>query len=283
MTATVQFGPITFNAGGPVTDGMFVVGRRFLDDWYTVPDSKEPIRERPAADGAFGIDRDWRSGLAMVMDGRFRGPSWPAMLADLQAAVSSGAPVSVTVSDELGTTSRMVNVRRFVPHPMPGAKLCYFDLDLFAVDNRRYGPVQAPSTGLPTAGTGQVWPQVWPVDWGTGGTDGRVTAQNTGTTSTSTLLSVSGGLADGVQLVEVTTGSYLQLDRVIPAGSTVYFDTRTSRIYLDSPVNDVSGFASRRDWAGFQIPAFSTRIVQFNGLGTPTGTPTLTVNFSPAY
>lgn len=281
MTTTVQFGALSMVGGRP-SDGQYVVHAPFFDAWYSVPDSKAEVRERPSADGAFGIDRDWRASLALPMDGRFRGPNWAAMLTALQTAASTGVQVSVTVSDELGVSTRSVNVRRFKPRPMPGADLCYFEMDLLAVDGRRYGPLQSPSAGLAVAGTGQPWPQTWPADWGSGGTDGRVTAVNTGSAPTSPLLTVSGGLGDGVQLVEVMTGSYLQLDRVIPVGSAVFFDSRTSRAYLDDPANDVSGFLSRRDWEGFQIPAGATRTVQFNGLGAATGTPLLTVNYSPA-
>lgn len=283
MTVTVQLGSLIMTATTPAADGDYVVSRPFFDAWYALSDSKSETRERPSADGAFGIDRDWRTGLAMPLEGRFRGANWATMLADLQTVVSTGLPVTVTVTDELGATSRSVSVRRFTPHPMPGAELCYFDMDLFAVDPRRYGPLQSPSTGLAVAGTGQPWPQVWPATWGTGGTDGRVTATNPGTALTSPLLAVSGGLADGVQLVEVTTGSYLQLDRVIPLGSTAFFNTRTARIYLDDPANDISGWATRRDWAGFRIPAGGTRTIQFNSIGVATGTPTLTVLYSPAY
>ena len=282
MTATVQFGPLAMTAALPVTDGQYVVHRPFFDAWYSKPDSKEEVRERPAAHGAYGIDRDWRSALALTMDGRFRGANWPSMLAALEAAAGVGTPITVTVSDDLGVSSRSVNVRRFRPRPMPGANLCYFEMDLIAVDPRRYGTLLTPSTGLPVSGTGQPWPQVWPATWGTGGSDGRVSGVNTGSETTSPILTVTGGLSLGVQLVEITTGSYLQLDRVIPAGTTVYFDTRTSRVYLDDPANDISSFTTRRDWAGFQIPAGATRTVQFNGLGVATGTPTLTMRYAPA-
>jgi hypothetical protein len=282
VTATVQFGSLTMTGTTPITDGVYAVGAKFFSDWYSVPDSKQPPRERPSADGAFGIDRDWRTGLPLSMSGRFRGDNWPTMLNALTAVASSGAQVNVTVTDAVGTSSRQVSIRRFTPRPNAGSKICFFDMDLFAVDPRRYGPTLSPSTGLATAGTGQPWPQVWPATWGSGGNPGRVTLVNTGGAPTSPVLSVSGGLSQGVQLVEVNTGSYLQLDRDIPVGSVAYFNTRTSRVYLDDPANDISGLTSRRDWAGFQLPAGATRIVQFNGLGTPTGTPLLTAQYSPA-
>lgn len=282
MTATIQFGSIPMTGTVPARDGSYVVAGGFFRDWYTVSASKTEVRERPAADGAFGIDRDWRSSLVLAMEGRFRGDNWPAMLTALSKVAAQGSSVLCTVTDDMGVSSRSLQVRKFTPTPMPGAKLCYFAMDLVATDARRYGPVQQVTTGLPTVGTGQPWPQVWPAGWGTGGDPGRASATNTGGASTSPLLKVTGGLGSGVQLVEITTGSYLQLDRVIPAGSTVYFDVRTGRVYLDDPANDISGFTTRRDWAGFQIPAGGTRVIQFNGLGTVSGTPMLTVQFSPA-
>lgn len=265
--------------GGAATDGQYVVGGKFFTDWYSLAPSKTEVRNRPAQDGAFGIDRDWRSELVLTMEGRFRGPGWAGMLTALSKAAGQG-PVPVTVTDDIDSSTRTLNVRGFTPTPMPGARLCYFAVDLVATDPRRYGATVTVSTGLPTSGTGQPWPQVWPADWGTGGNPGRVTMTNTGGAPTSPLLKVTGGLSR-VQLVEITTGAYLQLDREIPAGGAVFFNTRTSKVYLDTPANDISGFLTRGDWAGFTIPAGGTRVVQFNGSGA-SGTPLLTASYAPA-
>jgi len=281
ITLTSDHGSITLYAENQGRDGFYQAGQQFFQDWYSISDSKTEIRERPSAPGAFGIDRDWRSALPLNLNGRFRGPNWATMLRDLRATLSGGLPLRVTVSDDLGVSSRMVSVRRFVPAPNPGALLADFQVVLTATDPLMYGPQQSASTAPPSGGTGQPWPQVWPADWGTAGNPGRVSAANGGAEATPLLLTVAGGV-DGVELVEVTTGSTLRLERVIPAGSVAVFDAALTRAYLDTPANDITGFMTRREWSGFLIAARSTAIVQFNPLGTQVGSPLLTVTWADA-
>jgi hypothetical protein len=281
VTLTSIGGSVTMYAQNQHADGVYQVGAQFFSDWYTVSDSKTEIRERPAGDGAFGIDRDWRSSLMLNMAGRFRGASWASMLMALRSILIVGVPVTITVADDFGETTRVVSVRRFVPTPNPGAKLVEFQLVVLATDPLMYGPIRSASTTPPTSGTGQPWPQVWPVDWGTPGMDGRATAENGGSAPSPLVLAVTGG-ADGVELVEILSGRILRLERVIPVGSTVVFDVSLSVAYLDLPENDITGFMTRREWDGFQIPASGSRIVQFNPLGTVIGTPLLTLSWSDA-
>lgn len=281
ITISSDAGSVTLYAENQGRDGFYQAGQQFFQDWYSISDSKTEARERPAADGAFGIDRDWRSALPINLNGRFRGPGWAELLRTLRATLGRNLPVTVTVSDDLGVSSRVVSVRRFVPSPNPGALLVDFQLVLLATDPLMYGPAQSASTTPPTDGTGQPWPQVWPADWGTAGNPGRVTATNDGIASTPMLLTVAGGV-DGVELVEITTGSVLRLERVIPVGSVVVFDAALTRAYLDAPSNDITGFLTRRDWAGFLVPPQSAATVQFNALGVKVGSPLLTVTWADA-
>lgn len=259
------------------------VDEGFFSDWYSLPDSKEQPRDRPVADGAFGIDRDWRSALPMSLSGWYRGSDWLATMNGLRRALADGAGVTVSVTDDDGPTSRTASVRRFKPQPNPAAKSFLFVAELLALDPNRYGATVAPSTGLPTSGSGYVWPALWPADWGSGGNPGRVVAENAGDMTTHPLLEVTGGMAAGVELVEITTGSYLRVERDIPATSTLFFDVRTGSAYLDIPANDVSSMLTRRDWQGFSIPGRGSRTIQLNALGATSGTPRLTVRYAPAY
>ena len=278
----VTFGGLTFNdaatAGFTLSD---------LAGWYSGAPSRRSVRDRPLADGAFGVSRFYRGARVISVQGSYIGSS----VADayqardtLAALQSDGRSSQFVVTDDLGVRSCSVEL---ISEPVPDEGLFSpffkWSFDVVAPDPRKYGPTLAPFTGLPTAGTGYVWPAVWPADWGSGGNPGRVTASNTGTSATEPVLEVLGGLAGGVELVEVTTGSYLRLERDIPSTSTVFFNTRTARAYLDVPANDISSFLTRRDWGGFSIPAGGTRTVQFNGLGAVSGTPRLTVRFSPAF
>lgn len=263
-------------------DNVIQIDGQFFQDWYSISDSKSDVRERPSNNGAFGIDRDYRSALPLTANGRVRGAGWASQLALLRSALGTGKSVTATVTDELGVSNRKVSIRRFTPVPNPGASILEFEVIMIATDPLMYGATQSAAVGVPTAGTGQPWPQVWPAPWGTPGNSGRVTAANVGSQATPMTLTIAGGLDAGVELVEITTGSRLVLNRLIPVGSNAVFDASVGRVYLDTPTNDITGFVTRRDWDGFQIPAFGQSIVQFNPLGAQTGTPTLTVTWAPA-
>jgi hypothetical protein len=270
----------------PLEGDSYPTGFYFTDltDWYSLSDSKSEVRERAQADGAFGIDRDWRTSGVISFAGVYIGgddEDTTAAKRQLRAAWGGGVPGLMTVTDPQGPTSRAVSIRNVKVPDDHGRRYFTFSVDMVAPDPARYGPVISASTGLPVAGTGYPWNAVWPADWGSGGDPGRASVTNPGDASTWPLMQVSGGLATGVQLVEIITGSTLQLTRPIPLGSVVYFDARTGRVYIDSATNDITGFLTRREW--WSVPPGATRIVQFNGLGVVTGTPGLTVQIAPAY
>lgn len=278
----VTFGGLTFDDNA--TSG-FTLAR--LQGWYGGAPSRRTLRDRPQADGAFGSARYYRGARVVSVEGSYIGSSIADAYAardTLAALQANGLSSSFAVTDQLGTRTATVELVS-APDPDDGlfSPFFTFAFDVVASDPRKYGATLAPFTGLPTAGTGYVWPAVWPADWGSGGDPGRVSATNTGTAETSPVLEVIGGLTGGVELVEVVTGSVLRLERDIPATGTVFFDTRTSRVYLDAPANDINSFLTRREWSGFTIPAGATRTVQFNALGATSGTPRLTVRYAPAY
>jgi hypothetical protein len=165
-----------------------------------------------------------------------------------------------------------------------------FAVDMLAVDPRRYtlGPdgdgssgVEVVSTGLPSAGTGLVYPITYPLDYGTPGNIGRITVHNTGTAMSFSILEVTGGLSGGFELQEVSSGNRLRFERAVPVGSTVTLNPRTGTVTIDGPTNDVSGFLTRREWWG--VPPGAVQEIQFNAIGTPTGTPTLTARTPSAF
>jgi len=280
---TITFAGLTFR--GDMTVGGYAVAR--LMGWYDGAPARADLRDRPTADGSFGVNRYYRDARVISVEGDWVGSTMTEAytaretLASVQA---TGIPSPFIVEDELGIRSATVLLHKSpVVDDVLTTPFFNWSFDVVAPDPRKYGLEVAPFTGLPTAGTGYVWPAVWPADWGSGGDPGRVTLTNAGTAETSPVLEVIGGLGGGAELVEITTGSYLRLERDIPATSTAYFNVRTGRAYLDAPANDISSFLTRRDWAGFRIPAGGSRVIQFNGLGAVTGTPRLTARFQPAY
>jgi len=280
---TITFAGLTIT-GDMSVDG-FAVAR--LMGWYDGAPSRSVVRERPQSDGAFGVSRYYRGARVITVEGEWVGSTMADAYAarDTLAGVQAdGLPSTFTVTDELGARSCEVTLEKSpVIDDVLRAPFFAWSFDVVARDPRKYGAEVTASTGVPTSGTGYTWPATWPATWGSGGSPGRVTLTNTGTSDTSPTLEVSGGLGGGVELVEITTGSYLRLEREIPTSSTVFFDTRTARVYLDIPANDISSFLTRRDWAGFTVPGGASRTVQFNPLGAVSGTPVLTARYAPAY
>lgn len=281
--AVVNFEGITFD--GASYDAGF--GLADLPGWYDGAPVRDEGRRRPTSNGNFGVDRFHRDARVISVEGAWTGSSIEEAYearARIEGIQASGVPSRFEVVDHFGT--RWVTAR-LASAPQCSAELFSprftYAFDVIADDPRKYGEEVVSTTGLPSAGTGYVWPALWPADWGSGGDPGRVDLVNAGKVDTHPLLEVSGGLGDGVELVEVVTGSVLRLERVIPLGSTVFFNTRTARVYLDDPANDISSFLTRREWSGFAVPAAGSRTVQFNGLGLVSGTPLLTARYSPAF
>ena len=279
--ATLEVAGITFYDRRQ-TDGF---GFYFSDltDWDGVPESKSPVNERPQGDGAFGIAEDLRQSAAVSFTGFYSGSSRVDMLTrkqEMTGALGVGRPVTATFTDELGPTSRIVSIRNAKPADTKGRDVVQFTVDMIATDPLRYGPSVAVSTTLPTSGGGIAYPITYPLTYGTPGYPGRITVSNPGTADTYSLLEVTGGLAGGFELTEVTTGQVIRFERPIPVGSTVYLNPRTGRASIDGQ-SDVSGFLTRSEW--WAVPAGGSREIQFNSLGVVTGAPTLVSRTSPAY
>jgi hypothetical protein len=278
----IEIGGLTLHKS-PQPDGLGW-GYSDLIDWYSVPESKSPIRERPASDGAFGLAEDLRSAAVFSFNAFYAGATEvDALMAARSVRLGLGGRQmqAITVTDALGATSRTVSVRRAPIKDHHGLSVVQFSVDMIAPDANRYGPAASVSTGLPTSGGGIEYPIVYPVTYGSPGNSGRIITVNDGDADTFSLLEVTGGMSGGTELTEVRTGQILRFERSIPLGSTVYLNPRTGGAYLDTPGNDVSGFLTRREW--WSVPAQGFREIQFNALGVVTGTPTLTARTSPAH
>jgi hypothetical protein len=155
-----------------------------------------------------------------------------------------------------------------------------FTIPLAMKDPRTYGPVEVLSTGLPSGGGGITFPLQFPLDFGAPGVPGRVVTTNAGEAETYSIIEVTGGLSEGFSAVCRELGQEIRFERQIPLGSTVSVDLRTGQAFIDGQ-SPVSGSLTRRDW--WTNPPGATRTIQLNGLGTATGTPTLTAYTAPAF
>lgn len=254
-----------------------------LTGWDSTADNKVGVTERPRGHGAFGRGRAYRSSLPISLDLVFLGDDQVDLRsARLQlAALGAEGPELMTVTDELGSFSRMVTIEHVdVPDHHGRSAQDGISVDMVAEDPRKYGLRQSDSTVLPTPGTGLVYPLVYPLDWGQPGDGGSITLTNFGTAAAAPVFTVEGGLASGVTVTESGSGKRLTLAREIPTGSSVVFDGRTRRVLLDGVTDISSTFLTRREWPLIDPGHTSTFLFSGTAAG---GVPSLTGELQSAW
>lgn len=282
-TDTIAFG------AAPEDGSPWVYNNATLDAWYALPEADPKVSKRPNAHGAYNLGQVFTKEHRPVVNGQYYGASAADALAArnrLNAMFSDGKPVTMRVTDELGTTSRQVWLLEASTSFRYDFSHFPFDLALIAPDPRRYAPASPVSDGMPSAGSGLVWNLGTAgsglyFDWGTVGTAGQVTFTNTGNAVTLPRLEVGGpgGFDAGFRVTEVETGRELVFTRPTNDGEVIVLDSRTQRATLAA--GDVTAFLSKRQW--FAIPAGETRRYQINPLGSVTGAPTITLYAAAAY
>lgn len=254
-----------------------------LDGWYGVDDVELGLVRRPSAPGSFAPQRTYPGSRVISIEGDFFGITRAdalAMREDLTMLYNDGQPITMTVTDDLRTTSREILVAS-ISLPWTIHPEFQFTIDATAPDPRRYGEAGALTTGLAQAGTGMSWPITWPLDWGTIGVTGRVTLANDGSTETLPWFTVSGGsMPDGFEIVNTGTGERIVYVGPVGTGNTVAINSRT-RSALINGNGPGSRYLAAPQWFG--IPARSSVEVQFLARGPVTGTPTLQAFAAPAY
>lgn len=253
---------------------------RDIAGWFGPPPEKTQVIERPNADGAFGQERFYRAARPITLSGLVLGDGdgfadWLA----LSALMSAGVPQMLTVTDPTGSKSALVKIVGSGSDLQPLVNgMAQYVLSLLAFDPVKYGPLRELVTGLPVEGGGLEYPLHDPAGalfYGANGELGRVTVSNAGTAKTFPVVTVTGGMADGFFIQRLDTGDVVRYDRVVPLGTDVSIDMRTGAVVVDG-TSDGSTFLSRSEFFGVEPGAEFA--VQFNALGTVTGTPTMTVS-----
>jgi len=281
---TLTLAGITFSGDSSPATGFHFNG---LDDWFSLSNSKSEVHERPQADGAFGIDDEHRESLVLSFKGWYLAQTRLEMIQakrQLLGAFGARGKKVAALTDVDGTTTRVVSIRS-APIPDNRGSLAFsFTVDMVATDPLAYGDVGLVVADVPVAGGGLIFPLgsgASYIDFLPGGSTGRISVTNTGTAPVYPTFDVSGGLADGFVVTDVTANRSIRFDRQVPLGSVVTVVQRTGRASIDGPTNDVSGFlTSRQFWA---IGPGETHDIQFQPLGAVVGTPRLTVRQTPAW
>lgn len=254
-----------------------------LTDWLSVSDAKGGLSARPLSHGAFDPGEWWRESVSPSFKASYLGESAAGTLEALAAlrgvaASKTLVPMIVDLGD--GLFGRMVRVHSIDVEDTKDSDTATVTIYLQAPDPLMYGAEVYGTTGPPTPGVGISDPVSDPISEGSPGNPGTVEIRNAGTASTPVKIMVRGGLSDGVVVKVVETGEVLRLERLIPEGSSILFNSRTGRAQIDGQ-SDVTGFMTVDEWP--QIPAGSVRTFLFTPLGTQTGTPSMTVSAMPAY
>jgi hypothetical protein len=259
-------------AAGPVYDD------DSLTAWFKLPDIDVKLNKRPNAHGTYLPDRLFAKEARVPMSGKYFGANYLAAATfrdRLAAMFNDGTPVSVTVTDDLGPSSRIGFLVAFEPAWKPDGHF-EFDVEFAFPDPRRYGVLASPSVGLPSASSGLVFPLYSTAggtrDYGTPGSSGRVSFTNTGNTTTypTLLVGAGGDFAGGFTITEVETGRTLVYSAPT-LGGVVRLDSRTQRATIAG--GDVTTNLTRREWPA--IPARTSRQYQINPGGGVSGSPTL--------
>lgn len=294
---TIQLTPVA-----PLSEGLTFYGTKSLSTasgmlqfrtipgWYGGGDAKGPVRERAQAPGAWGRTRDYRSSLAIAIEGWYQCSSHGQLierLAEVEGALALGTMYTMRVDDGVVPTERQVEVRAVRQTENVRTRWVEYSIDLLATDPVRYADEIVDSTGLRTdaAPGGLVYPLVYPLDYGPGpGDSGRAVIENPGRKLSYPMLEITGGLPGGFQLTDLSTGKKLRYERTVVLGTTVHLDSRAQRAWLNIPENDVRPFLTLEQW--WAVGPSESRTIQFEqigGYGAPTGTPTLTTRLRPGY
>lgn len=253
-----------------------------LADWLSVTSAKGGLSDRPVNHGSFNPGEWLRESATFSFEASYLGGSTVEALdalSMLRGLASSKTLVPMTVDLGDGAYTRFVRLHSIDAGDIHDRAVASVEVYLEAPDPLLYGALVTASTGVPTPGVGIADPLTDPVEEGAPGNLGRASVTNSGSASTSVRIEVSGGLSEGVQIQVMETGEVLRLDRLIPDGSRITFNSRTGRVVIDGQ-SDVTGFLTVDQWP--QVPENSTRTFQFIPLGAQTGTPVLTVDMYPA-
>ena len=235
--------------------------------------------QRPNARGFFDDDTPESPGRQITVFGEYRvhGGDWMALRREVTALASRGMFAMEITVDGL---TRTVDVRvdgRITFELIDESGYADFSIPLLAPDPVLYGPWQTRSTGLPTAGGGVESPVTSPFTEIGGGSPGRATLTNEGTTTAEPEFLISGGgMTGGVELTRIETGHRLRLEWPILDTNTVRFDSAEGQVWLDEQ-SPITGRLSRGEW--WTLGPGETATVQLAALGAVTGSPQLTVRW----
>lgn len=255
-----------------------------IKDWYSGAVSKTNSRPKPRGDGDFGVSKIYYGSLVVTIEGVYVGRNEADTIRaknEFAGLKNRGRPVKIEYEDALGKTYRYGTVEA-TPIPHTNSKTTFtWAIDILCRDSKRYGEIQSETVGLPTLVSANGWkfPLVFPWKFGPEGANGRVTLVNDGKADAPVEIEITGGLAEGFIITDVTAGKHMTLNRYVPPTATIYLNSKNGSATINRE-STVSNFLSG-DW--FYIPPGEAHTFQFNAKGAVTGTPLMTVRASSTF
>lgn len=128
-----------------------------LEGWYGVEADDSGFVARPDAPGEFEPDQVYAGGVTVSVEGQYFSPVGRAdalaMRKRLSLLYNNGRPITMTVADDLETTTRRVTMLA-VRFPWTIHQEFAYTLDMRSADPRRYGSTNVVETGLAQPSTG---------------------------------------------------------------------------------------------------------------------------------
>lgn len=255
-----------------------------LDGWHLGGGVDSHIEPRPGQHGSYD-GPTYRRARVITLTGWIYADTRPLLMAAvdrLATILFDGRLGSFTVDDpDLGSRTAMVRLSAQPEASDWTDTTVRWQVVFTAPDYRKYGLAVSLFTGLPSGGTGLLYPLVYPLTYGDPDTGGRISYVNEGTAAVQPVITVHGPLSAGFQVTHLETARRLRYEH--PVGSDVVLDSGTGTVTVDG--QERSAYLTVREW--FTVPPGASATFTLSTLGSETAasTPTagMTVAVASAY
>jgi hypothetical protein len=276
-TIDVAWSGVTLSNEGP-----YIV--EMLTGWEGLPSPRVTDVARPNAHGSFKA-RIRAASRTVVAEGHCNTQeSRDQLLHDLgRSLVFTEDEDDLTITFAGRTLTAHAQVSRYGPTLRDWGVGCFgWQVEWWAPDPFRYGPVSTATAGLPEDTGGMEFPLFdgGTMDFGTLGSPGQVTLHNTGSAPAWPTFTVEGPVPTGFEIRETTTGARIRWGGSIPSGTVVVLDSGTGAATYDG-ARGYEGHLVRRQWA--PVPAGGSATWAFIGLGAHDPDASLTASIRATY
>ncbi len=195
------------------------------DGWFSSPAIRADLGDLPGGDGSYDADPLY-SARTVTLTGTAIGPDpTTAAVARLRfsSLLEAGRGGTLSCTEDGFTLTALVRPSGPVKIAQVGAQAFDFQIQVTAPDPRKYGPVTELTVGLPSGGSGLIFPVVFPANFGAA-SGGGISPANDGTVETWPIIRITGP-AVNPRILNPDTGDMLVFAMTLAAGETLDIDT----------------------------------------------------------